>query len=75
LRAVEQFIACETKYASSWIAVGMHHHFQKKDWHRYENKIEKLGEPDNRMRPLSPDWSCHVGKEDKMRSLPGLWYA
>ncbi len=69
LRAVDQFIACENDYRVKLDRgkESIHLFPEEQIVTDYENKIEKLGEPDNRMRPLSPELVIAMGNEDKLK--------
>ncbi|MBN2006335.1 MAG: hypothetical protein JXA21_23480 [Anaerolineae bacterium] len=69
LRAVDQFIACENDYRVKLDRgkESIHLFPEEQIVTDYENKIEKLGEPENRMRPLSPELVIAMGNEDKLK--------
>ncbi|MBN1877889.1 MAG: hypothetical protein JXA33_26950 [Anaerolineae bacterium] len=69
LRAVDQFIACENDYRVKLDRgkESIHLFPEEQIATDYENWIEKLGEPENRMRPLSPELVIAMGNEDKFK--------
>ncbi|HQE91282.1 MAG TPA: tubulin-like doman-containing protein [Anaerolineae bacterium] len=69
LRAVDQFIACENDYRVKLDRgkESIHLFPEEQIVTDYENMIEKLGEPENRMRPLSPELVIAMGDEDKLK--------
>jgi len=69
LRAVDQFIACENDYRVKLDRgkESIHLFPEEQIVTDYENKIEKLGEPENRLRPLSPELVIAMGNEDKLK--------
>ncbi len=68
LRAVDQFMACENDYRGKLYRgkESIHLFPEEQVVTDYENLIETLGEPDNRLRPLSPELVIAMGDENKL---------
>ncbi len=69
LHAVEQFLACENDYRGKLDRgrESLHLFPEEQIATNYESIIESLGEPNNRMRPFSPELVVAMGDEDKLR--------
>jgi hypothetical protein len=69
LRAIEQFIACENEYRNKLYhgRESIHLFPEEQVATDYENRIDILGEHENRLRPLSPELVVAMGDEDKAR--------
>lgn len=71
LRAVEQFVACEPDYRAKLHAgrESLHLFPEEQCATDYENRIETLGEPDNKQRPLAPELVIALGDETKLKTF------
>ena len=71
LGAVEQFTACEPDYRGKLYKgrESLHPFPEEQVATDYEGRIEALGEPDNRQRPLAPELVVAMGDEDKLRTF------
>lgn len=69
LRAVDQFVACENDYRGKLYKgrESIHLFPEEQVATDYENLIETLGEPENRLRPLSPELVVTMGDERKLK--------
>ena len=68
LRAVDQFIACENDYRRKLYRgrESLHLFPEEQIATDFEQTIEALGDPDNRLRPLSPELVIALGDERKL---------
>jgi len=68
LNAVDQFTACEPDYRAKLYKgrESLHLFPEEQSTTDYEGRIETLGEPDNRQRPLSPELVVAMGDEAKL---------
>lgn len=69
LQAVDQFVACEPDYRNKLYQgrESIHLFPEEQVATDFEGRIETLGEPDNRRRPLSPELVVAMGDETKLR--------
>lgn len=69
LNAVEQFNGCETDYRAKLFKgrESLHLFPEEQNATEYESRIETLGEPDNKQRPLSPLLVIAMGEEVKLK--------
>ncbi len=69
LNAVDQFVACEPDYRGKLYKghESLHLFPEEQVATDYESRIESLGEPDNRQRPLSPELVITMGDENKLK--------
>ena len=69
LKAVDQFVACEPDYRGKLYKgrESLHLFPEEQVATDYEGRIESLGEPDNRQRPLSPELVVAMGDESKLK--------
>jgi hypothetical protein len=69
LRSITQFISCEPDYRSKLYEgrESIHLFSEEQVATDYEQLIETLGEPDNRIRPLSPELVVAMGDEAKLK--------
>jgi len=71
LSAVDQFTACEPDYRGKLYRgrESLHLFPEEQVATDYEGRIETLGEPDNRQRPLAPELVVAMGDEAKLRTF------
>lgn len=69
LTAIDQFSACETDYRGKLYRgrESLHLFTEEQVATDYEGRIEILGEPDNKQRPLAPDLVITMGDEAKLK--------
>lgn len=71
LSAVDQFVACETGYRTKLYQgrEGLHLFPEEQVATSYENRIESLGESNNRLRALSPELVVAMGDDNLLRAF------
>jgi len=71
LRAVDQFVACENEYRNKLYKgrESLHLFPEEQVATEYEQLIETLNEPTNRLRPISPELVVAMGDEAKLKAF------